>query len=338
MKFELEKFTTMELYEKRDTFSYPEYQRDDNIWSDKNRKYLIDSILRGFDIPKIYFHGPDKYGNYDIIDGRQRLRAIFDFIKNEFTTDKKLISGSATTYEQLSDMYKRKFDCYEFHVTRITNMDDTELTLLFLRLQLGMPTNSGEKLNAIESKMRTFVQELTKTKFIKNVSIREKRFAREQVCAQICNNSLYIIDENGIRNSKFLNLQKLYYDYKKTDMPNKNNILNVFNRLYQIFGNDSNLFQTRATIISVYLLIEKYIYEERTFNDKDLKEFFILFMEHIKKEIKLGIKSKNNAILTYHRYVVQGADGASSIIERNKILNEFFIYYEQNKKILFDDT
>ena len=338
MKFKLETFSTMELYKKRNTFSYPEYQRDDNIWSDKNRKYLIDSILRGFDIPKIYFHGPDEYGNYDIIDGRQRLRAIFDFIKNEFTTDKKLISGSATTYEQLSNKYKKKFEDYEFHVARITHMDDTELTLLFLRLQLGVPTNSGEKLNAIESKMRTFVQELKETEFIKNVSIREKRFAREQVCAQICNNSLYIINENRIRNSKFLNLQKLYYDYKETDIPNKNNILKVFNRLYQIFGSDSNLFQTRAMIISVYLLIERYIYEKRSFNDKDLKQFFKLFVEQIKKEIELGIKSKNNAILTYHRYVVQGADSASSIIERDKILNEFFTYYEQNKEILFDDT
>ena len=338
MKFKLGEFTTMQLYENRDMLSYPEYQRDDNIWSDKNRKYLIDSILRGFDIPKIYFHVADNYGGYDVIDGRQRLRAIFDFIRNEFTTDEKLINGSAVTYEQLSKEDKEKFEKYIFHIVKITDMTDEELTLLFLRLQLGMPTNSGEKLNAIESKMRTFVQELTKTEFIKNVSIRKKRFAKEQICAQICNNSLYIINNDQIRNSKFLNLQKLYYDYKIEDIPNKNNILNVFNRLYQIFENDSNLFRTRATIISVYFLIEKYIYEKRSFNDKDLKQFFKLFMAHIKEEISLGIESKNNAILTYHRYVVQGADSASSIMQRNEILNKFFTYYEQNKKILFDDT
>ena len=46
-----------------------------------------------------------------------------------------------------------------------------------------MPTN--KKLNAIKSKMRTFVQELTKTEFIKNVSVRKKRFAKEQICAQM---------------------------------------------------------------------------------------------------------------------------------------------------------
>ena len=65
MEFDLEEFTTMQLYKNRDMLSYPEYQRDDNIWSDKNRKYLIDSILRGFDIPKIYFHVTDNYGGYN---------------------------------------------------------------------------------------------------------------------------------------------------------------------------------------------------------------------------------------------------------------------------------
>ena len=135
MEFELEEFTTMQLYEKRGMLSYPEYQRDDNIWSDKNRKYLIDSMLRGFDIPKIYFHVADNYGGYDVIDGRQRLRAIFDFIKNEFTTDEKLISGSAITYEQLSKKYKEKFENYTFHIVKITDMTDVELTLLVLQHQ-----------------------------------------------------------------------------------------------------------------------------------------------------------------------------------------------------------
>ena len=80
-------------------------------------------------------------------------------------------------------------------------------------------------------------------------------------------------------------------------------------------------------------VINRYIYMIKILNN-----FLQLFMEHIKEEISLGIESKNNAILTYHRYVVQGADSASSIMQRNEILNKFFTYYEQNKKILFGDT
>src|SRR5262249_17356584 len=65
----------------------PPYQRRGGIWSPADKAYLIDSILNGFDIPKLYvadFTWGDSPLNkkrlpYAIIDGKQRLEAIFDF-------------------------------------------------------------------------------------------------------------------------------------------------------------------------------------------------------------------------------------------------------------------
>lgn len=51
-----------------------DYQRP-AVWTTAQKQMLIDSILRGYDIPKFYWHKVNKKPDmYDVIDGQQRLR------------------------------------------------------------------------------------------------------------------------------------------------------------------------------------------------------------------------------------------------------------------------
>ena len=67
----------------------PVYQRKSRIWSPKDKQFLIDSIINGFDVPKIYladFTFMNTVLNrankkYAIIDGKQRFETIFDFLR-----------------------------------------------------------------------------------------------------------------------------------------------------------------------------------------------------------------------------------------------------------------
>src|SRR4051794_41117209 len=69
----------------------PPYQRMSDVWPLEKRQLLIDSILNGYDVPKLYFHeffptktvGGKKY-KYAIVDGKQRLQSIFTFIEGRF--------------------------------------------------------------------------------------------------------------------------------------------------------------------------------------------------------------------------------------------------------------
>jgi hypothetical protein len=61
-----------------------EYQREADIWSGDDKKYLIDSLLKGFDIPKIYLREmPDNF--LEIVDGQQRIDTILKFRDDKIT-------------------------------------------------------------------------------------------------------------------------------------------------------------------------------------------------------------------------------------------------------------
>ncbi len=60
----------------------PDYQRDD-VWNNKRKSELIESILMGMPLPMFYFFA-DENGEWQVIDGRQRLTTLFDYINGEF--------------------------------------------------------------------------------------------------------------------------------------------------------------------------------------------------------------------------------------------------------------
>src|SRR5438128_666086 len=66
-----------------------EYQRG-AVWSQSQKKRLVDSIFRGYPIPLIYLHyikkiaaGMQKEG-YEVIDGQQRINALYEFREGVF--------------------------------------------------------------------------------------------------------------------------------------------------------------------------------------------------------------------------------------------------------------
>lgn len=61
----------------------PEYQRRLR-WSDKQKSRLIESLLLNIPIPPVFFFESEA-AEYEVMDGQQRLNAIKEFMKNEFS-------------------------------------------------------------------------------------------------------------------------------------------------------------------------------------------------------------------------------------------------------------
>jgi len=76
----------------------PEYQRD-YVWDDKDKEMLIDSIMNNISIGSFVFvRLPFEEGKkrdmifYEILDGKQRMKAIVDFYEDRFRYKGKLYS------------------------------------------------------------------------------------------------------------------------------------------------------------------------------------------------------------------------------------------------------
>jgi 5-methylcytosine-specific restriction endonuclease McrA len=59
----------------------PGFQRQ-SVWSERDRAKLIDSILRNYPLPAVFFYRREEDGNifYDVIDGKQRIESVLMFM------------------------------------------------------------------------------------------------------------------------------------------------------------------------------------------------------------------------------------------------------------------
>lgn len=127
-----------EWHDRGDLILAPKFQRRE-VWNDKARSYLIDTILRGKPIPKLYMrqdvNPTTRRTTREIVDGHQRLHTVLTFIKDGFKISKahhedyggKYFSGLDTTAQR--DILR-----YELVVDLLQDMPDNEVYDVFARI------------------------------------------------------------------------------------------------------------------------------------------------------------------------------------------------------------
>lgn len=105
------------LYENRkELILNPDFQRKD-VWKGKQRSELIESILMGIPIPIMYlFETAD--GRKQVVDGRQRITTIIDYLNNEFSLrDLKILHDlNGSRFRDLDKKLQGIFEDYQLHV------------------------------------------------------------------------------------------------------------------------------------------------------------------------------------------------------------------------------
>jgi hypothetical protein len=83
----------------------PEFQRR-NRWDEERRSRFIESIIMNVPIPPVFL-GEDEYGKYVVLDGRQRLTAVNEFLKNTYRL-KKLDVWDELNGANFDELQRRK--------------------------------------------------------------------------------------------------------------------------------------------------------------------------------------------------------------------------------------
>ena len=115
----------------------PPYQRNP-VWVERQKAYLMDSILNSFPIPEIYMQDTvtaKGEAKYYVVDGQQRIRACLEFLEGKFTLDGEDSPNYADFYfEDLTDEEKKRFYDYKFVVRILPEMTGEEIRNIFQRL------------------------------------------------------------------------------------------------------------------------------------------------------------------------------------------------------------
>ena len=145
----------------------PPYQRKGRLWSATDKAYLIDSIINGFDVPKLYmadFSWGDSGLNqkklpYAIIDGKQRLEALFDFYDGTVTLNDDFVYRADPSLKLAGLGYKdlqqnfpevaESFDTFNLSVMSVVATSEEPINELFVRLNRNKPLTGAEIRNAM---------------------------------------------------------------------------------------------------------------------------------------------------------------------------------------------
>jgi hypothetical protein len=136
----------------------PGFQRH-SVWSDLDRRRLIQSILANYPVPSIFLYQRTHNGRivYDVIDGKQRLETILMFVgKGRFKRkmfDVKLELDGEPQWHDWSQLKKNyhargQFETYKIQIVEVTG-EISEIIDLFVRINsTGKRLTSGEKRHA----------------------------------------------------------------------------------------------------------------------------------------------------------------------------------------------
>lgn len=153
MKVEEGKYSVAELvdwYRNRALVVNPEYQRGGGLWPTAAKSYFIDTILRDFPFPKVYFHEridkSSKKPRREIVDGQQRLSTIVEYADGKFPLGRNARDLEGKRFQDLSDEAQDAFWSYTVSVDVIRNADRNEILQMFRRMNaFTLPLNEAEK-------------------------------------------------------------------------------------------------------------------------------------------------------------------------------------------------
>lgn len=343
MKRKVEDWSIEKLQKDRTRISFPEYQREKKLWSTEKRSLLIDSILVDIDIPKLYFNRTAD-GSYEVVDGQQRLWAIWEFLDNEYPYKD---GGRARRFTDLSPTQKNTIRNYTLQVTVFEEADDDYLRELFLRLQIALLLITGEKLHAASGEMKKLVfHKLATHKFIRALGVLPKRYAKETLCAQICINSFAREKLGSFIRTRYEDLLHFFQEYKNPqgkdleffrDKTKKISI--VMDLLWEAFGDRTKELKNRSYILSTYLFFEDLVSKKgkpSATERKQIVDFVFTLWRRLKAEGRAGFDRKNKELYTFETYLSSAPGEKYQIDRRHKKLVEYYDHFKKTGNIKGD--
>lgn len=333
----------------------PEYQRESAVWSIEKQQLFIDSILNKFDVPKLYFHDmrADKgLKDYAVVDGKQRLHAIYSFLQGHFSLadDFSLLEArtgqesprAGAKYTELNEYWQEEFKGTSLSVVLIQSANDEDIEELFSRLNNGEPLNAAEKRNAMAGEMCKLIRDVAKEDFFtKNIKTANKRYQHYEIAAKF----LLLERTAQAGGGQYADLKKRFLDdlvLKNKQMSTadsaglKKRVADQLKIVGRVFAEKDPLLSKQAYPPLYYIFMKRAVAE---YGDAKLYTKLRNFLEkfHVArtKNLDLSEDERDSALIEFGRLMQQGTNDLNSLRERVTILTRYFLL--ENPDVLIKD-
>jgi len=332
-------------YEEEHIDFAPVYQRKGSIWGIPTRQKLIDTVLNGFDIPKVYLadftqseRSLDTAGlPYAVIDGKQRLQALFSFFSGHLALsrhfvlfDKPMLPLGGLTYQQMVHGFPEvanRFASFRLTVMGVITRDEANINELFLRLNSSSPLTGAEKRNAMLGQVPELIRQLvTHPFFVRKIGFTTLRGQDSNAAAK-----LLLLEHAGNRSSRdevdraIGSFVAAMEETENVDIAHSADRVHIaLDRIFPLFRDEDYLLSAQAQLPVIYLLASK------TDDSKvgNLRPFLSLFQKQREMNRKLSFDDPSyDHELAEYEILNRTSNDQSSISGRISILLRRFAVF-----------
>ena len=314
----------------------PKYQRNP-IWSIGQKCFLIDSLISGSPIPQVFINIQTRINNgsrktlYEVVDGQQRLRAILEFMNDEYglikTTAKSYPVSNiyephiGKKYSELPDDLQDAIWNYPLAVQELRGWTDTEIRALFRRLNYVVEKLSKQELRHSQyfGEFVEAVESLASNNFWDEIKLFSRRDSRRMKDVEFVS-ELFVILIDGIQEGQ-KSLDRFYADYDVV-FPKRTQCISKFKKVLgslktiQQFLTESR-FTKKADFYALFAAVSQ-------MNECSKKIVNLTFAEKVLRKFESDLlkdpKTFTETAARYHSTVIEGPNKRSKREERTKIL------------------
>ncbi|MGL5891255.1 MAG: DUF262 domain-containing protein [Bacteroidia bacterium] len=226
----------------------PPYQRR-SVWNQEYKDFFIDTILQNYPAPAIFLYeeiNANGIAKYNVVDGKQRISTIIEFLENKFPVYEKaaITELRGKYFEELSKDEKIKIWNYSFLVEYLPTSEETMINNIFDRINRNVAKLTSQELRharfsgafiTTAEELTDYMNEKFNNSFPRIASQSKKQMKDVELVSQV----LLLIEEGP----KGYSSDELDIEFSKreTDWDKKDKVtalfidaINLINQIFQI--------------------------------------------------------------------------------------------------------
>ena len=297
------------LYKNKQLNLNPGFQRE-SVWNNKDRAFLIDSILRNYPLPAIFLYERLNDGNvvYDVIDGKQRLETIFMFmgvIRGKFIVKTQLPGENENISINWDYLRRRRkqniINTYRLSVIEVKG-EISDIIALFVRIN-----STGKALSSAEKQHARYYQ----SAFLKSAAKTAEHFVP------------YFLEQKIMTQAQINRMKHVELICEIMISVNCSDVINKRAALDKIMGKGINLRdieKARKRTVNAINRLRKIIPEIKNTRFKQLSDYYVLVVLFHKYDEEGSILIEKRRNILANDILIEFSNGVDNIRTKQKAI------------------